>query len=118
MNNEEYMKKIQLVNRELKSNFYNDIKKQMMKSYREILVISYGDDIRFKCDHAICIDDGYYQIKEDDVYLVNKEEAEFRQVICENCGEKLYLVNTEYFDWDHRLGRDKIKIKEIDCKKV
>ena len=117
--NEEYMSNIRKVNKSLKSKIENKLELQILKKYKADLIAAYGEKITQKCNHKICIDDGYFKLKGKDVWLTEQQEADFRFVHCEKCGQEIYLIKNDNEFWDTSLGTTNIEVKSKRlCKRM
>lgn len=65
------------------------------------------------CSHDCYIDNGYYKFHNGDILETTKEEAEFRHLICSDCGRELYLIKTDNIDWDNSINGHKINVQSL-----
>ena len=109
--NEQYMFEVRKINKAIKATSINKLELKLLKKYKENLILEYARKITEDCLHENCLDDRYYKIKGKEIWVADKETADFRVVICEECGQEIYLIKDENDKWDTSLGNKTIKIK-------
>lgn len=75
-----------------------------------IFLENYYENVKV-CEHDCYCNYGYYKYSNGDIYLTDRENAEFRVLICANCNEKITLLKTDDPNWDIKLGNSLIDIK-------
>lgn len=76
------------------------------------LINEYNNSLE-KCDHDCYLDYGYYKCHNNDIYKTNKEEAEFRTIICPTCGKQVNLLKTDDFNWDKTINGKNVQVISV-----
>lgn len=87
----------------------NDIESQKLLNE---LINEYNNNLEI-CGHNCYVDYGYYKYHNNDIYKSNKEQAEFRVLICPKCGKKINLLKTNNINWDKCINGKNIEILSI-----
>ena len=75
------------------------------KEMLEQLLDEYYSNLEL-CEHHIYLDYGYYKYHNGEVCKVEKENAEFRMIVCPYCEKAISLLKTNQLDWDTQIKKN------------